>query len=356
MLNLILAIIIFPFVPLFVLSGTFTDVKPAFNQSAASRTFVQGEEVLGSDKEKTFSQADPNAKNEESFQRCNLFPLTGADSGFMPVRKNKEGNDLKLWAGSSVAIDVDSGTILHYDNGRKRTQIASLTKMMTAILAIENIRDLENEEVTITPEALNVAGTVVGCPTSVFCNGNRMYKGEKVKAIDLLKAMLLNSANDAATALAIYMAKTPDKFADLMNEKAKSLGLQDTHFCTPSGLEIDGQEDQCYSSAYDIARIAVASLKYDKIWNIMKITDGKFYSTDGKYIHELKNTDLLLDSIPNCLGGKTGFTPLAGKSLMLGSVDPTGKHRVIDVILNDENRWEDMKTLVAWVYNNYEWK
>ena len=88
----------------------------------------------------------------------------------------------------------------------------------------------------------------------------------------------------------------------------------------------------------------------------MKITDGKFYSTDGKYIHELKNTDLLLDSIPNCLGGKTGFTPLAGKSLMLGSVDPTGKHRVIDVILNDENRWEDMKTLVAWVYNNYEWK
>jgi D-alanyl-D-alanine carboxypeptidase (penicillin-binding protein 5/6) len=280
------------------------------------------------------------------------FDLAG--SGLVPKRK-QNCTDLKLWAGSSVAIDVESGVILHYDEGRKQTQIASLTKIMTAILAVENIEDF-NEEVIIKKEALNVPGTVVGCPTSVFCNGNRMYVGEKVHAIDLFKAMLLNSANDAATALAIHISGSEDKFVEKMNKKVKDLGLIDTNFCTSSGLEKDGKENECYSSAYDIARIGAASLKYDLIWDTMKITEGQFYSTDGKFVHLLKNTDLLLGNIPNCLGGKTGFTPLAGKALLMGSVDPTGKHKVITVLLNDEKRWDDMKLLLNWVYNNYEWK
>lgn len=318
---------------------------------------LKGQEVLGASEESRFDSLSRSADSnkDDGFQRCNLFPLGTASTEYMPERRPGI-SDLKLWAGSSVAIDVDSGTILHYDDGRKRAQIASLTKMMTAILAVENIKDLNHEVITIKPEGLKVDGTVVGCPTSVFCNSNRMVAGEQLKAIDLLKAMLLNSANDAATSLGIYIAGSKDKFVDMMNTKAKSLGLQDTHFCTPSGLEIDGQEDQCYSSAYDIARIAVASLKYDTIWNIMKIQEDKIYSIDGKHEHDLKNTDLLLDSIPNCLGGKTGFTPMAGKSLMLGTVDPTGKHRVVSVILNDENRWEDMRTLVNWVFNSYMWK
>jgi len=262
---------------------------------------------------------------------------------------------MAVWAGASVAIDADTGVILHYDNGRKRTQIASLTKLMTAILTVEHIKNLD-DAVTITGEALNVPGTVVGCPTSVICNANRMYKGEKVHAGDLLKVMLLNSANDAATALGIHIAGSPDKFADMMNEKAREMGLVDTHFCTPSGLEIDGRENECYSSAYDIARIGAESLKYDLIWQIMKIPDGVFYSTDGKYMHQMKNTDALLGNMSNCLGGKTGFTPMAGKSLLLASTDPTGKHKVISVLLNDERRWDDMRSLVDWIYANYEWK
>lgn len=171
-----------------------------------------------------------------------------------------------------------------------------------------------------------------------------------------MKAMLLNSANDAATAIGIHIAGSTEAFSEMMNEKAKNLGLTDTHFCTPSGLEIDGQEEQCYSSAYDIARIAADSLKYRLIWDIMKIPEAQIYSTDGKYMHQLKNTDILLGDLPNCLGGKTGFTPMAGKSLLLGSSDNTGKHRIIAVLLNDENRWGDMRVLVDWVFNNYEWR
>lgn len=284
-----------------------------------------------------------------------LFPVDKAlASGFVPVRKNNSP-DLKIWAGSSVAIDVDSGTLLHYDNGRNRTQIASLTKLMTAVLTVENVRNLE-EVTTITPEGLYLAGTVVGCPRTGFCPSNRMYVGEKVKVVDLLKATLMNSANDAAASLAIYIAGSEKNFVNMMNEKAKQLGLKDTNFCTASGLEIDGKEDQCYSSAYDIARIAAYSLQYDEIWDIMRIPEGRFYSQDGKYMHELKNTDLLLDTLPNCIGGKTGFTPLAGKSLLLGATDPGEKHRIIAVILNDENRWEDMRALTNWVFDNYKWQ
>jgi len=347
MLNAIFTFLILPLAPLWLYGDIINNVS--IDNSVATEAICQSqscgfEEVTQGD--------DFESKNMGGYS---IFPIDSAmASGLIPTRQ-KNVSDLKIWAGSSVVIDVDTGTIIHYDNGRKRTQIASLTKMMTAVLVMENIKDL-NEEVTLTAEDLNIVGTVVGCPTSVFCNGNRMYVGEKIRAIDLMKAMLMNSANDAATALATHVGGTPKKFVDMMNKKAKSLGLKDTHFCTPSGLEIDGEEDQCYSSAYDIARISAYSLKYDQIWDIMQIPEGRFYSVDGTYMHELKNTDMLLTTLPNCVGGKTGFTPLAGKSLMLGASDPTGEHKIIAVILNDENRWDDMRTLASWVFENYKWQ
>ncbi len=349
MLNFIVTFLILPFAPLWFYGDISNNIS---NNNASAMVSSDASCQSGQAEVCGLSQGSGETKKPEKYS---LFPVDSAmASGLVPIRKDGVP-DLKLWAGSSVAIDADSGTIIHYSDGRKRTQIASLTKMMTAILAMENIKDL-NDEVTITKEALHVDGTVVGCPTSVFCNGNRMYVGEKVSAMDLMKVMLMNSANDSATALGVHMAGSADKFVDMMNAKAQLLGLKDTHFCTPSGLEIDGQEDQCYSTAYDIARISAYSLKYDTIWDIMKIPEGKFYSCDGKYVHELKNTDMLLSTLPNCIGGKTGFTPLAGKSLMLGAEDPTGKHRIIAVILNDEQRWEDMKTLANWVFNNYTWQ
>ncbi len=290
-----------------------------------------------------------------NFNEYTLFPIDSAmAAGSIPVKK-EHASDLNLWAGSSVVIDADSGTILFYDEGKKRTQIASLTKIMTATLAVEHIRDL-NEEVTITKEALNLPGTIVGCPRSGYCVSNRMYTGEKIKAINLLKATLMNSANDAATALGVHIDGSSAQFVERMNRKAESLGLKDTHFCTPSGLEIDGKEQECYSSAYDIARIASYSMQHEIIWQIMRVSEDRFYSSDGTYMHELRNTDLLLGSLANSLGGKTGFTPLAGKSLLLGASDSSHKHKIIAVLLNDENRWEDMKTLVQWVFGSYEWQ
>jgi D-alanyl-D-alanine carboxypeptidase (penicillin-binding protein 5/6) len=338
MLNIILTILALPFLPFFM----YGNLK------------MTNDNVLG---ESTATESAPvcNTNQPGGAENYTIFPLDSYTGGeYTPIRK-PDYKDIKIWSGSSVAIDVDSGTILEYSDGRKQTQIASLTKIMTAVLAVENVKNLD-EETTLTAEALHVDGTTVGCPTSVFCNSESFHIGEKVTVRNLLKAMLLDSANDAATAIGIHIAGTPDNFVQIMNKKAQDLGLKDTHFCTPSGLEIDGQESQCYSSAYDIARIAAYSLKYNLIWDIMRTEDDQFSSADGKYTHTIKNTDLLLSQMPDCIGGKTGFTPMAGKSLLLAAADPTKKHRIISVILDDENRWQDMRSLVDWVFSNYEWR
>jgi len=339
MLNIILTILLVPFIPIFFY-GNFINFDNASGKTS--------EEVAG------MVMGEKETKSE-SFEKQNSFPVEKKDASFLIPTREEDAVDLKIWAGSSVAIDAGSGTVLHYDNGRKQTQIASLTKIMTAVLVMEHLNNL-NEEVVITKEGLLLPGTVVGCPRSGYCLSNRMYVGEKVRAIDLLKATLMNSANDAATSLGIKIAGTSEKFVEMMNAKARDMGLKDTHFCTPSGLETDGKESECYSSAYDIARIAAYSLKYEKIWELMRIPEDRFFSTDGKYMHELKNTDLLLTELPGCLGGKTGFTPLAGKSLMTGATSPDGKNKIIAVILNDETRWQDMKILIGWVFNNYTWR
>lgn len=298
---------------------------------------------------------EENAAAEKSFKGSlteNNRPDEGfGGSGYIPQRKQNY-YDTKIFAGSSAVVDVDSGTILHYDNGRERIPIASLTKLMTAIIVMEKVKNLD-EQVAITEDAILADGTKVGCPRSGYCVDERLHEGEKVTVKDLLMAMLLNSANDAAIALGDHIAGSQKDFARLMNEKAEELNLGDSKFCNPSGLD----EDDCYSSAYDIARIAAYSMKYDLIWKIMKMPEVEIGSCDGKYSHRLKNTDLLLGQIPNCLGGKTGFTYNAGKSLLLAAADPAdGKHKIIAVILNDNNRWEDMAKLINWTFENYEWK
>lgn len=274
----------------------------------------------------------------------------------VPVRKEGIDDLVITNAHSSIIIDGESGTIMQYGNGKERRQIASLTKVMTALLVMENVKNLD-ESVTITEESVYVDGTKIGCPRSGYCPGQRLKIGEQVAARDLLKAMLMNSANDAATALAIHVSGTTEKFVRLMNERAKQMGLIDSNFCTPSGLETEGRETECYSSAYDIAKIAAYSLKYDLIWDTFRLPNNTtIYSVDGKIKHDILNTDLVMDQIPNLLGGKTGFTPLAGKSLLMAVTDSKKQHKVVAVLLDDPYRWEDIRKMFEWVFDSYEWK
>lgn len=283
------------------------------------------------------------------------FESRAAAAQILPYKKPNAGVLYVAGAHAAVVIDADSGMVLHEYASHEQRQIASLTKLMTTMIVVERIKNLE-EVVTIPEEAVYTEGTKVGCPRSGYCIGNRLKVGEKVSVRNLLKAALMNSANDAAISLGMHIGGTQAGFASIMNERASELGLKNTHFCTPSGLEIDGHESECYSSAYDVARITVNALKYSVLWEIMRLPNTTITSVDGKQSHDIFNTDTLLDQYPNLLGTKTGFTPLAGYSLLAAATDATTKHRVVSVVLDDAQRWQDIQQMFGWTFGSFVWK
>lgn len=283
----------------------------------------------------------------------NLFPV----EEFSPVKKEEFSEDAFAVpsAHASLILDAQSGTILYHNRGTERRQIASLTKVMTALLVMENVRSLD-DTVTVTEEISQAEGTVVGCPRTGYCIGNRLVVGEKLSVRDLLRAMLMNSANDAAIALSAHISGSQAAFVEKMNNRAEDLGLRDTHFCTASGLEIEQKEESCYSTAYDIARVAEKILQYEEIWKIFQTSKMTIVSVDGKYSHDILNTDQILGTLPNIMGVKTGFTPLAGRSLLAVAHNGEGNHPIIAVLLNDPYRWEDVKRMISWAYSAYRWE
>ena len=333
----VLMIIIFP-LNVFLVIGNNSQMS--FSRTSAV-SFAGGESVEGTGE----------IKKEE-------IPITPPIpvSAFKPVKKETATNLAIPNAHASLIMDADTKEVLFESEGNEKRQIASLTKMMTATLVMEKVSNLD-EVVTIDEDAVYTEGTRIGCPRSGYCISQRLKVGEKITVINLLKAMLMNSANDAALALAKHISGSEEEFVKLMNKKAKDLGLSDSNFCTSSGLEPEGRESECYSSAHDIGYIAAYSMKYDLIWDIMRLPNNtEITSADGTCSHNIINTDLVLNDITNCLGGKTGFTPLAGRSLLLAASDPTGKHKIIAVLLDDPYRWQDIKTMVDWAFKSYEWR
>lgn len=294
-----------------------------------------------------------------STMKVKVEPFVSEDrslaSGFIPELKLFAPNLSIVSAHASVILDADSGKVLYAQNPDAERQIASLTKLFTATIVMEHIKNLD-ELVTIDEEAVYAEGTRVGCPRSGFCNGERLKVGEQISVGNLLKAALMNSANDSAIALGKHIGKTQDGFADIMNARAKELGLTHSHFCTPSGLEPDGRETTCYSSALDVAKIAAHALEFPHIWEIMRQEKQFITSSDGKYTHEIFNTDQLLGQLPNLIGTKTGFTPLAGYSLLAVASDPSQMHRVIAVLLDDPYRWQNIQSMFGWSFQAIAWK
>lgn len=323
----------------------------------------------------SFSDTKAHGQNILSFLRGQVNPVLDEDSSNISMPKPqpivRESRELASafqpqfkeyaprlsisTAHASVIMDVDSGKVLYARNADQERQVASLTKLFTATIAMEQIHNLD-ELVTIDEEAIYADGTRVGCPRSGVCSGVRFKVGEQVTARDLLKAALMNSANDAAIALGKHMGGTQDGFAKIMNNRAQELGLTHSHFCTPSGLEPDGRETECYSSAADIAKIAVHALEFPEIWEIMRLEKQIITSHDGKYSHEIFNTDQLLGQLPNLIGTKTGFTPLAGYSLLAVASDQSSKHKVVAVVLDDGSRWQSIRSMFDWSFEAFEWK
>lgn len=338
--------IAFFFLFFFLLSGVIVSVYFSFQKNTSPYTSHVTPLVAGVSKESA-----PRDQGE-------LIPVLRENrslaSSFRPVKKAYALNLAIASAHSAVILDADSGTILYDRNASEKRQVASLTKMLTALIIVERVKDLE-ESVTIGDE-IYLEGTRIGCPRTGFCNGERLHIGEQVSVHNLLRAMLMNSANDAATALGKHLGGTSDGFAKIMNARAIELGLADSHFCTPSGLETDGHETDCYSTAHDMAIIASEALKHPLLWEIMRSEKMTFASIDGKYEHEIFNTDELLGQFPNLLGTKTGFTPLAGRSLLAAATNDDGKHPVVAVVLDDTARFENIRSMFHWSFGAFDWQ
>ncbi len=248
-------------------------------------------------------------------------------------------NDINIDAKSAIAFDAETDFVLYEKKSKEKMPIASLTKIMTALVALENNK--LDDVVTISESAFNAGERKEG-----------LAKGEKIKLGDLFKIMLVSSNNIAASALAEHASGNVKDFVGLMNKKAEELGLKDTVFYNPTGLD---QESKNISTAYDIAQLVDYSLDKPLIWEYSKIQNATLNSLDGKIKHRIKNTNLLVGKLENVIGGKTGFTDEAGECLALITENPQKKSRVITVVLNANNRFLQTEKLINWVFGNYRW-
>ena len=226
------------------------------------------------------------------------------------------------------AVLVCEGEVLYEKNARLRLPMASTTKIMTAILAIENANT--EDIVSIKPEHCMV-------------EGSSMYlRPESDKTVlELLKGLLLVSGNDAALALADHVAGDCDKFVEMMNRKAADLGLENTHFTNPHGLSHASH----YTTAYDLALLMEYCMDNELFRHIVAM---KSFESDGA---QLLNHNKLLFSCPGCIGGKTGYTEASGRCLV--SCCEREGAQVICVTLSAPDDWNDHMALYNWVYDNF---
>ncbi len=234
---------------------------------------------------------------------------------------------------ASVVIDMDSGRILYENNKDEKLLIASTTKIMTAVIAIEN-KNL-NEVVTIGEEVLPMYGSNI-----------YIEVGEQMTLRDLLYGLILRSGNDAAVSIAKYVGKSEENFVKMMNEKAKKLGMTNTVFKNPHGLDDDTEN---YSTAYDMAIL----MKYAyTLMDFVEISGTRKWSvTTNKKSYVWYNRNSLLTEYKYATGGKTGYTPKAGKTLV--STASKDDLNLVAVTLNDGNHYKTQESLYEYVFSNY---
>ncbi len=236
---------------------------------------------------------------------------------------------LDVSAHSAILLDGTTGQVLYEKNPDKRSLIASTTKIMTAIVTLEHA--VLDDVVEIPQDAVGIEGS------SMY-----LKAGERLTVEDLLHGLMLSSGNDAAVALALHVAGSVEDFAVLMNQKAGELGLSNTHFANPNGLDSDGN----YGCARDLGTLAAYGLKNP---DFLRIVSTKSYQCEGHY---LNNHNKLLWQYDGAIGVKTGFTKKAGR-LLVGGAQRNGR-TLISVTVNAPNDWQDHKNMLDYGFSRYE--
>lgn len=282
-----------------------------------------------------------------------LYLPQAAETGKEPVLL-QEG---ELYAKSAVLMDGDSGRILYEKNAHEILPMASTTKIMTCILAIENGNP--EDEVTVSAYAAGMPKVHLG-----------MREGERYRLSDLLYSLMLESHNDSAAAIAEHVGGSVEGFSDMMNQKARDIGLQDTFFITPNGLDAQKlTEDEAgeqslrthSTTAAELARI----MKYcitespgrEKFLEITATRSHSFTDTAGARSHTCNNHNAFLQMMDGALSGKTGFTAGAGYCYV-GALSREGKTFIVALLAcgwpnNKSYKWSDTRKLMEYGLENY---
>lgn len=230
-------------------------------------------------------------------------------------------------AKSAVLIEAETGTVLFQKDMHTRRAMASTTKIMTAILTIE-AGDLDSE-FTVDPLAIRVEGTSMG-----------LREGDIVSRRDLLYGIILPSGNDAANAAAVSVAGSIPLFVEMMNKKAAELGLVNTHFVTPSGLDAVGH----YTSAYDLAMLTAYAMKNELFREVVACKSKELEYGNPPYRRTLTNSNKMLSRYDGAIGVKPGFTDDARRCLV--SAAERDGTTLIAVTLNDANDYKDHSAML----------
>lgn len=246
-------------------------------------------------------------------------------------------NAVSVNAKGSILMDEATNEVLFENNAHAKLPMASTTKIMTALVAIEKL-DL-TQKIKVPAKAVGIEGS------SIY-----LKKNEEIKIEDLLYGLMLQSGNDAAEALAIIVAGSKENFAKLMNEKALQIGANNTNFENPHGLDSANH----YTTAYDLALITSTALKNEKFKTIVSTKNHKVEKTNLVQERFLFNKNKMLRNYEGAIGVKTGYTKKCGRCLV--SAAERNGTTLICVVLNCPPMWEDSINLLNYGFNNYTYK
>ncbi len=252
----------------------------------------------------------------------------------LPIQGQAEQRNFSVSAQAAVLIEQESGRVLYEKNANESLRIASITKIMTAILAIESGK--MEEFVKISSRAEGTEGS------SIYLRAN-----EKIKLEDLVYGLMLRSGNDSAVAIAEHVGGSLEGFVFMMNEKAQELGMSKTMFQNPHGLD---DHENHYSSAYDMALLTQYAMKNE---TYQKIASTKTHRVEGEQVRVWKNKNRLLTELYKySTGGKTGYTKRAKRTLV--STAQKDDMNLIAVTLNAPSDWHDHMNLFNWAFATFE--
>lgn len=261
---------------------------------------------------------------------------------FLFIPSLVKAEELASNAKSAILVDFDTGTILFEKAKDERLSVASLTKMMAQIIIMEEVKKGNltwDEKITTSANAAGYGGTQI-----------YLEPGEVMTARELMKAISMASANDATVAMAERIAGTEAKFVEMMNNKAKELGLKNTNFVNPTGLD----EDNHYSSSYDLSIIARELLKYEEILEFSSLYED-YLRQDTPNKFWLVNTNKLVRTYPGVDGLKTGFTNNAGYTMAVTA--KKDNMRLISIVLGEDVskvRNKETAELLDYGFNTYK--